>query len=70
MTNTEPAIHHSRRTGMRPVRRHSAMRNTGQKTAGKSLSTNPMPLHVHAADQRSRLAARSARKAASVAKMS
>ncbi len=55
---------------MRPFRRHSAMRKTGQNAAGKSLSTNPIPLHVHAADQRSRLAARSDRKAASVAKMS
>ncbi len=70
MTTRDPAIHHSLRTGRRPDRRHSAIRNTGQKAAGKSLSTKPTLLHVHAAVHRSRLAASSDKKAARVAKMS
>ena len=52
------------------MRRYSAMRNTGQKAAGKSFNANPMLLHVHAADHRSARAARTAKKAAAVAKMS
>lgn len=46
------------------------MRNAGQNTAGKSLTTKPIELHVHAADHRPWRAARNAQKAAATAKMS